>query len=234
MLLEDVHPHDRVRLTIMSEGLNHEIWLPFMTPAQLTADRIMFEVERVLQSNKEWLFQGIINVHFIHAPLPVGGGRRKMMGQLEVYLKKKRCIIAIPDAKDNMCCAKAIVTAKARLDKHPRYHSIRHGYPLQTHLALQLHRQARVPMGVLCGKPEWDKFQEALGPEYVLIVASRDFFNAVVYKSQSQGAKQVILYHAKQHFSVITSMTGFMERNYYCTTCCKGYNNPGSHKCQIK
>ena len=55
-LTESVEPHNRVRLTLTSQALHHEIWLPFMTPEQLTADRIMVEVDRVVQSNDRWLF----------------------------------------------------------------------------------------------------------------------------------------------------------------------------------
>ena len=36
--------------------MNHEIWLPFMTLDQLTSVRVMVEVERVIQSNDDWIF----------------------------------------------------------------------------------------------------------------------------------------------------------------------------------
>ena len=48
--------------------MNHEIWLPFMTLDQLTADRVMVEVERVIQSNDDWMF-GDFFINYIHAPL---------------------------------------------------------------------------------------------------------------------------------------------------------------------
>jgi hypothetical protein len=233
-LLATVQPHDMVRLSINSPGLDHEIWLPFMKPAQLTADRIMIEAERVLQSKKEWLLEGNLLVKFIHAPLPVGGGRVKRTPDAETYLKKKHSIISIPKSKDNLCCAKAIITAKAKLDKHPKWESIKRGRKIQQQLAEELQRVAGIPYGTLCGRVEWDKFQKVLGNDYELIVISRDFFNAIVYNSLTQGSKKVILYHADQHFSVITSMTAFMGRSYYCTMCNTPYNNPGGHKCDLK
>ena len=55
-LTESVDPHDRVRLTLTSQAIHQEIWLPFMMPEQLTADRIMVEVDRVVPSNDLWLF----------------------------------------------------------------------------------------------------------------------------------------------------------------------------------
>lgn len=188
--MEDVQPHDRVRLTLNSPHLNHEIWLPFMTPAQLTADRVMIEADRVLQSNQEWLLEGEIIVTFIHAPLPAGGGRVKHVSHLGKFLERKRCFISIPRSNDNMCCAKAIATAKARLDHHPKWNSIRQGRKIQNKIASDIQRQAGIPYGTLCGKPEWDKFQQVLGDEYELVVISRDFFNCIVYNSQTQGQKK--------------------------------------------
>ena len=112
-----------------------------MTPEQLTADRVMVEVDRVVQCNDRWLF-GDFYLNFIHALLPFGGGwNRGSAGCLESYLAEKKSIIQIKN-KDTLCCARAIVTAKARLDHHPKWSNIRHGRNEQLHLARQLHIDA--------------------------------------------------------------------------------------------
>ena len=72
-LTEDVQPHDHVHLTLTSQTLHQEIWLPFMMLEQLTGDRVMVEVDRVVQSNDRWLF-GDFYLNFIHALLPFSGG----------------------------------------------------------------------------------------------------------------------------------------------------------------
>ena len=60
-----------------------------MTPEQLTADRFMVEVDRVIQSNDRWIFRDF-HLNFIHAPLPFGGGwSRGSAGCLEAYLTQK-------------------------------------------------------------------------------------------------------------------------------------------------
>ena len=161
-----------------------------MTPDQLTADRVMIEVDRVLQSNYEWMFEGDFFINFVHAPLPGGGGFARNIGTLETLLIKKRCIIQIPRRNDMLCCARAIITAKANIDHHPQWNSIRTGCDIQTALAQELHRNANVQTGVLCTKPEWVKFQQALGPEYQLIVVSREFFNSIVYAGPQYSEKQ--------------------------------------------
>ena len=112
-----------------------------MTPDQLAADRVMVEVDRVIQSNDRWIL-GDFHLNFIHAPLPFGVvWSRGSAGCLKAYLTQKQCFIPIKN-KDNLCCARAIVTAKARLDSHPKWHSIRQGRNERLHLARQLHFDA--------------------------------------------------------------------------------------------
>jgi hypothetical protein len=41
----------------------------------------------------------------------------------------------------------------------------------------------------------------------------------------------IYLYYHDGHFDVITKMTAFLGRNYYCTNCDKGYDHKGKHFC---
>ena len=54
------------------------------------------------------------------------------------YLTQKRCIIQIKN-EDALCCVRAIVTTRARVDRHHKWHSIRKGSHEQRLLARQLH-----------------------------------------------------------------------------------------------
>ena len=86
--------------------------------------------------------------------------------------------------------------------------------------------------GVLCGCPEWEQFQASLDPTYQLHVISRDFFNTVIYEGPHKSQNKLYVYHAENHYSVITSMPALVERIYYCDNCHMGYNNPGGHVCK--
>ena len=72
-LTSNIQPHDKVPLTIRVPTMDQEIWLLFMTLDQLTADRVMVEVDCIIQSNDEWLFGDFV-INFIHASLPACGG----------------------------------------------------------------------------------------------------------------------------------------------------------------
>ena len=142
---------------------------------------------------------------------------------------RKKCFITIKD-KDELCCTRAIVTAKAKLDSHPNWESIRHGGRIQGNLAAQLHEKVGVQRGS-CGIPEIKKFQDVL-PGYQIVLISKERFNAIIYKGP-EAPKRIYLYYYDNHYGIITTMTGFLGRNYYCTSCNKGYDHEEHHNCKV-
>lgn len=72
-------------------------------------------------------------------------------------------------------------------------------------------------------------FQSAL-PGYQIHVVSKDSFNAIVYQGP-QADKKIYLYHHNNHYDVINTMSGFLNRSYFCQKCQKGYSNKEKHIC---
>ena len=64
----------------------------------------------------------------------------------------KHSVIPIQN-KDNLCCARAIVTARAKIERVDDWQSIRRGHWRQEELAKALHTEAHVPEGD-CGYTE--------------------------------------------------------------------------------
>ena len=94
----------------MSPGLHHEIWIPFIPPDEMTVERVLISVERVLQSDKKWLFARTMRLIFVHAALPVGNGRLgvsecQLSSSWVKMLGRKKSIIQIPRDEHDMCCA---------------------------------------------------------------------------------------------------------------------------------
>ena len=77
-----------------------------------------------------------------------GGFERNNPGRIawEKIAKKKKCIIRIQN-KDDLCCARAIVTMKERVDKGSHYQNLRRGRPIQERWARLLHQEAGAPKG---------------------------------------------------------------------------------------
>ena len=82
--------------------------------------------------------------------MPKGGkGSKRSEVNLEKHLKKKS-IIRIQN-EDDLCMARALVVAKAKLDEDPQYKYVAdHRKPMQTRFAQELHQNAGVPFGP-CG-----------------------------------------------------------------------------------
>lgn len=127
--------------------------------------------------------------------------------------------------KDVLCCARAIVTAKAKLDNDPRWNSIRQGQNIQKQLAEELHQLAGVQLR-RCDLEDTKKFQSVLR-DYQIHVVSKEAFNGIVFKGP-EATKKICLYFHDDHFDVITTMAGFLGQGYYCN---KGYNTKKKHAC---
>ena len=110
-----------------------------------------------------------------------------------------------------MCLARALVTDMATQECHP-----------------ELHQKADIPEG-LCGLTEVAKFQEVI-TVYQIVVLSAEHFNATVYEG-SRKEKQIYLYHHDNHFDIITSVSAFLGKNYWCLECKKGYDSKERHRC---
>lgn len=88
----------------------------------LNAERIMGEVQRVLQSNENVNLQDGMQVQLVHIGMSHGGvasRKRKHYGfKLTKFLDTKKSVIRIRN-NDLLCLARALVTDMARQEKHP-------------------------------------------------------------------------------------------------------------------
>ena len=88
---------------LRSPQLEYPISLPFLPLSHLTAERILAEIERVIQSNREFRLNDSVQVNLIHVQMPNGGtGTKRSEINLEKHLAKKGSIIRIQN-KDEMC-----------------------------------------------------------------------------------------------------------------------------------
>ena len=99
-----------------STQLTTAISLTFTPLKKLTSRRIMFEVERVLQSHEEFVLGGDIHLNIINVNMPSGSGnenRKRCEVNLQTRMLRKRCFVTITN-KDELCTARATVTAIAK------------------------------------------------------------------------------------------------------------------------
>ena len=136
----DLHDQDRLYFTIASDRLhnNFQGWGLRAGEWRRDTERVEALFQRLAQalnSNEQFemddSFQvSITQVH--HAPQGTGKPRRGKPGHptMDLLTKNSKSIIRITN-DDDLCCARALVTAKARVDQHPKWESIRKGEPLR-------------------------------------------------------------------------------------------------------
>ena len=109
--------NDLVRFVLQSRLLEYPISLPFMPRHELNAERIMGEVQRILQSNEQVNLHDGMQVHVVHVGMPQGrvaSRKRKHYGfKLSKFLDSKQCVLRIKN-KDSLCLARSLETDIAR------------------------------------------------------------------------------------------------------------------------
>ena len=217
-LLNDItagmNEKDQVRFVLHSEQLDTPISLPFMPVLQLTP-------ERVVQSNHNFRLNDTVVVDIVHIETPRGSGRKRIHLDIGEFLHKKRSVISIRN-KDDLCLARALVVAIAKIEKAPEYKSLMDSRGrCQEKAARELHKLANIPLGP-CGIPEVQLFQKYLTC-YEINIISADHNNAIIdpsapTKPSAPDVKPVYLYLHHNH-DVITTMPGFLGNTYFCHKC---------------
>ena len=226
---------DQVRFVLSSNQLQFPISLPFCPLEELTTEKVLAQVEKVVQSNEEFRLNDTVNIDIIRVEMPQGSGKSKVKRQIlniRDYLKKKSSVICINNM-DDLCLARALVVSIARIEQDPQYRGISRGSGIQRERAFDLHEAANVPLG-RCGLNEVDLFQHYL-TQYQIIVVSGDQNNAIIYPTHPPAnpnpEKSIYLYYQANHFDVITKLPGFLNTSYFCHQCHKGYDHTTDHLC---
>ena len=228
---------DQVRFVLQSNQLQSPISLPFCALEELTTEKVFSQVEKVVQSNEEFRLNDAVNIDILRVQMAQGRGKsnlRRTTYDLREYLKKKKSVICINN-NDNYCLARALAVSIARIEKDPQYKHIRDSKrQIQFERALALHQAAHVPFDIPCGLKEVDLFQQHLA-NYQIIVVSGDQNNTIIYPPKPppnpNPEKSIYLYYQANHFDVITTLPGFLNTNYFCHGCHKGYDHTTDHLC---
>ena len=238
-LLEEVKegmaPDDQVRFILRSEQLETPISLPFMPVERLTAERVYSELQRVIQSNQEFRLNDTVTIDLNHVIAPAGSGgkgKKRTTFDIDDYLDEKNSVVRIKN-KDDLCLARALVVARAKIENDPKYDQIRKSNKaIQREKAFDLHEAANVPLGP-CGLNQVALFQQYL-TNYQIVIISGDHNNSVIYPPQSSDTDEkphLTLYFHGNHFDVINSVPGFLGRSYFCFRCYKAYDHTTDHLC---
>ena len=101
-------------------------------------------------------------------------------------------------------------------------------------MAEKLHEEAGVEINEF-GSTLEDVIKFANHLKIQINIVDFEYFNELLLTTENEHNNQMIyLLKNKNHFDVITSMTGFLCKDYYCHTCKKTYKKRDCHKCPRK
>ena len=126
-------------------GLTANQWLR----GGVWVDTLLQQMSAMLNSNKQFEMDDSFQLSFTHVRVPpTGSGHKPKLKpghSAFTSLKKKRLSVLLIKNRDELCCARAIVMAKARLDQHPNWDGFKRGRRIQAEHAVDLHHKTRVP-----------------------------------------------------------------------------------------
>ena len=230
---EGMNQKDQVRFVLRSDQLDTPISMPFMSVEQLSTERVFSQIERVIQSNRDFRLNDTVTIDIIHVEAPQGSGRSKRnVLNIKDFLHKKKSVITIQN-NDNLCLARALVVAIAKIEKDPKYKDLmKPGTRTQEKKAKELHEAAKVPLGP-CGIPEVELFQKHL-TNYEINIVSGNHDNSIIYPpkpSAGNNVTPIYLYLHDNHYDVITTIPGFLSNSYFCHKCSQPYSKKFDHVC---
>ena len=178
----------------------------------------------MLNSNENFEVDDSLQLDLTHIemPEPASGKRKWRFGthSFDQFIKNKRSVIRIQN-KDHLCCARALVVAKARVDQDPNFENVKRGCPIQTRLAQALQQEARVPSDQPTPLEAIPLFEIVLH-DYQIVIVSAEHGYSIVHKGPEADKTLVLLSH-NGHYEVITSLPAFFSKVYYCLKCEKGF-----------
>ena len=239
-------PHSTVHFTMQSDAFTHAFQSTTFTVREFEEgserlDTYLQALASRLNSNEEFTPDDTFTMEttFIRTPGPGrGNGKRYKPSCAAVRGIVKKSRVTIKN-KDDLCCARALVTMKALVDADGNtqdrdYKNLKQGYPVQERLAKELHRLAGVPEGP-CGLLELQMFQTAL-PGYQIKVMSIDPPHMIIYAGPTPSDKIIRLIKEDDHYDGCNSFSGFLSRSYFCDECNKGFDHDdlAHHSCHGK
>ena len=156
---------------------------------------------------------------------PQGSGLKRKLkpghSHPRTFKRLKHTVVKIKN-KDALCCARAIIMAKAKVDNNPKWASFRDGKSIQRTAAWNLCTEAQVAFGA-CGYPP------SLYNHQLLVIDETRSYHVDVFGPHQD--KQLVLLCNHQHYDVVTSLPVFFGSGYFCRRCLKSYNDEGKHAC---
>ncbi|KAG5869866.1 hypothetical protein JTB14_031598 [Gonioctena quinquepunctata] len=228
---EEAQNRDKVGFSFSCKSFNKEGWVPLRYAEEISVDDVWNIIHQIFQSNEHALDTDTFVLSTTIVNLPRGGRRNKKFNSFEEECKKRHGIIHIAN-RDNLCLARAVVVAIAKIEGDPEYNKIlRDIKKIQSRKTLELLASAQLEIPIEgAGIPELREMQRFL-TEYKITVYKYGCRGREPLFQGPDAEKKINLLHHNNHFNVITSLTAAFSCNHFCESCSTPFNDRKGHLC---
>ncbi|GBN24864.1 hypothetical protein AVEN_161208-1 [Araneus ventricosus] len=118
---EGLSLQDLIRICVFAPGLDYTISTCLSTVEEMTVEKVLYGICKVLQSKKKTLrLDEKLIFDIVTIRRPIGAGRKSILN-IEVDRLRKTSVVAIPSDNESICCARAIVVGHAAVTKKQQY-----------------------------------------------------------------------------------------------------------------
>lgn len=239
----EIEPQDRVGIIFTNtNNIRVDFSISFRPFSQYTSDTILFEIEKVIQSNTRFFTDDNLIINIDHVRIPVGYGHRFHIGKSsDRYYKLHEISIFSPNLQPEdhgLCLAVAIVVGIPHSTQDiNRYNYLTYGGNYN-----ELIQEVRT----LCGKAnvnlqhggsidEIIQFQQHLGPEYRIIMYESRDGKVIIFKACHSYKYSLNILLDECHYSLVLTPIAAFATAYFCGYCCNGYTTKLGHKrCRVR
>ena len=227
--------NDQIRIAFRNESLNNEVYVPFIELQNFHPSLLSNELEKVMQSKKEFLMNESFEMDIMAVNLPsVAGHKKRRSTDVDNWCTRSTKSVKISD--DNLCLLRAFIVGKAHAEhksgklEYKEFRRIREDTSkIQTKAANELFSNLNLIEGLPINPHHvLPKIQELYKNKYQIICFTPPF--KILFKGESTG-KQIYILIQNEHADSVLSMSAYLSTSYFCTMCLQGHDNFKTHKC---
>ena len=231
---------DRIRFVMRVDGLDMPISLPSMKREELTVDRILEEVKRVLNSNESVKLNDNFKINIVHMKVPVASGRRKNFKNVLLRQSRltMRSLVSVEN-DDHLCLTRCVVLALNFLEKSKKYLPLKGKKRFKDNPLLRYEGQKlAVEAGIDPNRPvslieDVEKLENHLNRDetlYRIVVHGVNHRYERLFQGNENGSRHIILLYDDEHLDWVKSPKEFFGN--YCFVCCQPCGKTHNHDCK--
>ena len=235
-------PNDQLLIELECQDLNPNIYLHVRKFGNFEINVLIDQV-KALNSQKRFKVDETFKIKIIKIRRPSGGGARRTHAHTTIDRNRMAKSLVTVKVSRNLCLPTALFLGHYRLvndvtgEGKAAWDNLNNKgrtAALERKVVAVLSR-CGFQIGQKFGLDDLDRLQRMIYSKFQIVVVSQAHCNSVIYRSppvKLSGMKEIVVYYQKDHFDLITTMTGFLMCQYYCTICDKGYAVAGQHLCE--